>query len=251
MINMRLYRVLLIASIWAVAAIMPYVFHIQASTLSEIPLSLPILITISIVQSAVLFSIVLFAGLFLAKKVHLGAPYIEQWIDKKTFPFSKYQLIQLVSYGIVVATTIIIADFLFQQIGITLQSATIPPLWQGLLASFYGGIGEEILLRLFLMTSLVWIGSVVFRINHPNKSSVLMWATIIISSVLFGIGHLPATAAISELTTGLVLRAIVLNGIGGVVFGWLYWKRGLLSAMIAHFSADIMLHVIFASILLF
>lgn len=27
------------------------------------------------------------------------------------------------------------------------------------------------------------------------------------------------------------------------VFGWLYWKKGLESAMIAHFSADIIIHV--------
>jgi len=35
-----------------------------------------------------------------------------------------------------------------------------------------------------------------------------------------------------------------LNGLGGLAFGWLYWKQGLESAMIAHFSADIVLHVI-------
>ena len=42
----------------------------------------------------------------------------------------------------------------------------------------------------------------------------------------------------------VISRAIVLNGIGGVAFGWLYWKHGLESAMIAHFSADIVVHVI-------
>ena len=26
--------------------------------------------------------------------------------------------------------------------------------------------------------------------------------------------------------------------------GWLYWQRGLLAAMVAHFSADIVLHVL-------
>jgi membrane protease YdiL (CAAX protease family) len=42
----------------------------------------------------------------------------------------------------------------------------------------------------------------------------------------------------------------LLNGIGGVVFGWLYWKKGLESAMIAHFSADIVLHVLLPAILM-
>lgn len=46
------------------------------------------------------------------------------------------------------------------------------------------------------------------------------------------------------LTPILIVRTIILNGIGGIIFGWLYWKKGLESAMISHFSADIVLHVI-------
>ena len=61
--------------------------------------------------------------------------------------------------------------------------------------------------------------------------------------VVFGAGHLPTTATVLSLTPLLIARALVLNGIGGIVFGWLYWKRGLLAAMLAHFSADIVLHV--------
>jgi hypothetical protein len=26
------------------------------------------------------------------------------------------------------------------------------------------------------------------------------------------------------------------------VYGWLYWRRGLLSAMVAHFATDVVLH---------
>lgn len=45
--------------------------------------------------------------------------------------------------------------------------------------------------------------------------------------------------------TGLVVtRAIVLNGLAAVIFGHLYWTRGLEAAILAHFSADIVLHVV-------
>jgi len=37
---------------------------------------------------------------------------------------------------------------------------------------------------------------------------------------------------------------VVYNTIGGVVFGWLYWKHGLEHAMLAHFGADIIVHVV-------
>jgi membrane protease YdiL (CAAX protease family) len=46
-----------------------------------------------------------------------------------------------------------------------------------------------------------------------------------------------------------VLRAIVLNGIGGLVFGWLYWKKGLEYAIAAHFIADIVLLAILPALL--
>ena len=37
-------------------------------------------------------------------------------------------------------------------------------------------------------------------------------------------------------------RALLLNGIGGVTFGWLYWKQGLEAAMVAHFTANVLVH---------
>ena len=41
----------------------------------------------------------------------------------------------------------------------------------------------------------------------------------------------------------LVLRAIILNGITGVTFVWLFWKNGLEAAMISHFTTDTIYHV--------
>jgi membrane protease YdiL (CAAX protease family) len=41
----------------------------------------------------------------------------------------------------------------------------------------------------------------------------------------------------------VVGRTILVNAAAGLVFGWLYWRRGLEVAMLAHFSADLVLHV--------
>jgi hypothetical protein len=65
------------------------------------------------------------------------------------------------------------------------------------------------------------------------------------SAILFGLGHLPATKAIVPLTPMIVVRAVVLKmALPGIAFGWLYWQYGLETAMVAHFSADILLHLI-------
>jgi hypothetical protein len=44
------------------------------------------------------------------------------------------------------------------------------------------------------------------------------------------------------------VRAILLNGVVGVATGYLYWRYGLEAAILAHFSADIVLHGIGDSI---
>ena len=124
------------------------------------------------------------------------------------------------------------------------------PAWQGFLASFYGGIGEEILFRLFVMTLIIWIFFKIKKTAEGKPTTIGIWLAIIISAVIFGLGHLPITGNITIITPIIVARVILLNGVAGIIFGWLYWKKGLESAMISHFSLDIILHVIFPLILL-
>ncbi len=76
-----------------------------------------------------------------------------------------------------------------------------------------------------------------------------MWGAIIAAAILFGLGHLPITSSITAITPIVIARAIILNGIGGLVFGWLYWKKGLTYAMACHFTADIVLLTILPSLI--
>ncbi len=65
---------------------------------------------------------------------------------------------------------------------------------------------------------------------------------ILISSLVFGVGHLPvAYMILPEATTALTLFVVVANSIFGLVAGYLYWKRGLESAMLAHMLAHVLL----------
>lgn len=43
-------------------------------------------------------------------------------------------------------------------------------------------------------------------------------------------------------------RAIVLNGLAGVVFGWLFWQFGLVAAMVSHFTTDVVIHGILPAV---
>ncbi len=96
------------------------------------------------------------------------------------------------------------------------------------------------------MSFLVWLGRWVSKTADGGPTLAVLWIANVLAAVLFGLGHLPATAALVPLTPLVVVRAVVLNGIVGIGFGYLYFKRGLESAMISHFSADLILHVLFA-----
>ena len=70
-----------------------------------------------------------------------------------------------------------------------------------------------------------------------------MWRGAL-AAFLFGIGHLPAAVAAGVARAPLQgTRIVVLNMLAGIVFGALYWKVSLEHAMVAHFCADLVLHV--------
>ena len=257
--NWKLFLILWLAAVFGVVAVIPYILTVQSEMLQslELPIPLSTLILLQIIQGAVLLAILTAAGLFFANKIGLGAPILESLLQKESVA-EKLKSIMPISIilGVTASLVIIGLDFfvfqpmVVQQLGeqanALSQTALKPSAWQGFLASFYGGIAEEIQLRLFFMSLLAWLGSFIVKPINGKANNTVLWIANILAAVVFGLGHLPAASLILPLSTLVVIRIILLNSIGGIIFGWLYQTRGLESAMIAHFSADIVLHVIFA-----
>jgi membrane protease YdiL (CAAX protease family) len=99
-------------------------------------------------------------------------------------------------------------------------------------------------MRLFLMGSLVWLFGLIWKNPSGTLAGGAFWMANILAALLFGAGHLPATAQAVKLTPTVVGRALLLNGIPGVFCGYLYVRYGLEAAMLLHFSLDILLHLI-------
>lgn len=259
LINWKVFFILWIAAVLATIAVLPYALELQSSTLSalNLPVPLPVLIAIQTVQSAVLFAIMIFAGMFFASRVGLGTPILDSATRGEPLA-DKIRAILPLSIILGVIGTLIVLGleiFIFQpgmlkELGDTANALNLqtsqPAAWKGLLASFYGGIAEEIQLRLLVMSFFVWLGHFVSKTIDGKPTAAVIWTANILAAVLFGLGHLPTTAMLVPLTPLVVTRAVVLNGLLGIGFGWLYWKRGLEAAMISHFSADIVLHVLLA-----
>jgi membrane protease YdiL (CAAX protease family) len=226
-------------AVTSVVLLLPYALGLQRDVLAALPAPLWALGIASALQSALLLAIAVFVGLRAADAVGLRTPLTNAIVARAGMREALLALgpASAAAIGVGVAAIIVGLELVvfrplmpeFQQA----VGAVSPSRFEGFLASFYGGIGEEILTRLFLVSVIAWI-----------LRGRAMWLAIGIAAALFAVGHLPAAASIVPLTPVLVIRTLVLNSLAGLVFGWLYWRRGLEAAMVAHFSADLVLHVL-------
>ena len=245
--NWREFFLLFGAGLIGVIAVIPYTLTLQGPRLEELPLPLEALIPIQLVQNAVLVAAATGLGLLAGSRTGLGAPIVERWLSgERVLEEVKAIVVPSVILGAIAGLAVIALEVAVfsPRVGDVLSRIPEVPAWQGFLACFYGGITEEIFMRLGLFSLLAWLIGKISRTPEGLPSPLALWMANILVAVLFGIGHLPATAVLVPLTPLVVARALVLNGLAALVFGHLYWKRGLESAMLAHFTADVFLHLI-------
>jgi len=160
----------------------------------------------------------------------------------------RFRWLGIGALGSLVGTVVIVImeKLFFQERFPELSSSPSVAVWKGALTFLYCGIVEEVLLRLFVMSLLVWVFTRVSGKRSPIPTTYYVCA-IVLAAVLFGLAHLPATSSLfGGLTPLLVVRAILGNGLLGIWFGYLYWKKGLEYAIAAHMCGDIFLHLILA-----
>lgn len=204
--------------------------------------SIQALIPFAAVQGALITFVSTSIGLKIARKVNL----------KLNFKLEKKTLLLATLIGLLTAFIITGSDrFIFAKyLPSEIKTYVFSPiyLFTGIL---YGGIIEEILLRLLVMSFFVLILWRLFEkskdyLNIPNWIYI---AAIILASALFAAGHIPLTAQSIGLSTPILIRCFVLNGIGGIGFGYLYWKNGLAYSMYAHAATHVFMQLIFMPIL--
>jgi membrane protease YdiL (CAAX protease family) len=240
--DLRLAAWLALAAALATAAVFPYLLETMPQLLDKVRVPLAWLVPLQALQAGVLLGMLSLAGLRMGHRVGLGAPWLRALLARQPLPKVAWGRSALlgVAAGVAILALSLLTDPRLPMPAQPLPDPASMSAWKGLLASFYGGIGEELQLRLFLMTLVVWAGA---RLRRRAAGPHLYWFAIVLAALLFGAGHLPAAAAIWPLTAMVVFRTLLLNAVAGLAFGWLYWRRGLESAMLAHFCADLVLHV--------
>lgn len=250
------FAILFGAAVIGIACVMPYTLEIMgaAMTKAQEKMRQPkwVLVLLQSAQSVVLVGLATSLGLLLARQIGLGAPLLEGLLAGKSVTSQALAIIAPALFlGIASAVVLLILEItvFWPRLPQAMRDHfPIPALWKRILASFYGGIDEEILLRLFLFSLLAWLIGFAWHLPGGMPTPGAFWVANILAAVIFGLGHLPATAAVVKLTPLLVGRAILLNGIVGVAAGYLFWRYGLEAAMLAHFSADLVMHGIGDSI---
>ncbi len=168
------------------------------------------------------------AGIWLGKKIGL-------WKDEKKI--TKKPVIVSAVISVVGGIVLILSDLLFfgDYSQIIMDSYSVKPTIPYLIASvLYGGVVEEVMLRLFWMSLVAFVLWKVFDRKNERPSPWVLTVANVIAALLFATGHLPATATMMGLSPMIVFRCFLLNGGMGLMFGWLYRKYGLRYSMIAH-----------------
>jgi membrane protease YdiL (CAAX protease family) len=247
-INWKIFAILLVAGLLGVLAVLPFMLDLVGSrVLGQAPVPdvpFPLVIALALLQNGVLLAVIIVIGMVLSERIGLQMRLIAAWANGEHPRNLKAIVLPGMLVGAVVGALLVGVETLFflRHLPEALHPLFEIPLWKRLLAGvLYGGITEELLMRLFLMSLAAWLLGRLLKTPARLPTASAFWAAIVLIALLFGLGHLPITAAMTPLTPMLVVRALVLNGVAGIAFGYLYWRHGLEAAMFGHMSAHLVM----------
>lgn len=245
---------LLACAVFGVAASFPFVLSLYADKLVNAPVPLPVVLVLGLIQNTILLGLIIGVGLLLTAKLGLpGVPLIEDWRAGKSIGGKVREIIQpalMTGFGVGIAVLLMFSLLLHKELAqLPVGKAALMPIWKRFLLCFYGGLTEEIMMRIFLFSLLAWLLSKFWRSETGAPGRKVVWAAAVILALIFGLGHLGSIIPLMPITFNLVLGALLLNGVASIAFTSLYLRRGLEAAMLAHFVADLLIWVIGPSLI--
>ena len=249
-VKTRLFLILFFAGFAGIASLLLIDFTgltalIPRSAGEDIPVISPAIKVLSLIQPAVLLVAAVLIGIALAPRVGLSAPAAESLAaGGRVLPDLRPQVVPGLLGSMIGALAILLTAaalkpfFTFETVQRISSFQQLMPIPTRLLA---GGITEELLLRWGFMTLIVWATWRVFQKGAVRPTTVCFVFAIVLSSLVFGVGHLPVAVMLGETSVAVILFVIIANSAFGFVAGYLYWKWGLESAIIAHMLGHVVL----------
>ena len=192
-------------------------------------------------QTAALLALAVAVGVRLAPRVGLRAPALSAWVaGQPVAPALRPQLLPGVCGGLAGAAWLWGLSLVQPGALRPADPASAMPLLVKLL---YGGITEELLMRWGVMTLLLWLGWRLGQRGQGVPGRGLVALAVVLSALLFALGHLPAAQSLAgDLTPEVVAFVLVGNAAFGLVAGWLFARYGLEAAILAHVLAHALSH---------
>jgi len=247
----RLFLILWIAGFVSVLSITlidltALLANLPVTAQANLPLSPLQIKLVSTIQPTVLMSMAVFIGVRLANRVGLFSPAAEAAAGGgQVWAPLKPQIVPGLIGGLIGGIAILSTWLLWKPyvpVEFATRAERLNKVLPFLTRVLYGGIVEELLLRWGLMTLLVWLAWILSQGRQGKPRRIFFVGAIIISSVLFGMGHLPIAVALGvALTAAIVSYIVVANSIFGLIAGYLYWKKGLEAAIIAHMLTHVVI----------
>lgn len=244
----RSFIFFLLVGVLAVLSLLPMQIKLLPRQLEElgVPLELPVetMALLTLLNPLLLIIAGLLIGHFLAEKTGFHSfIYEKDRYGKPLFQrvrgiFKISALLGVMGGVLIITVDTILQPFLPEALHLSNAEASLG-VFDLATRLLYGGIAEELMLRWGVMTLLVFILWKIFQRSKNQPSSIIVWMGIFISALLFGLAHYGATAAAADMTPLIFARMIFLNGLGGIIYGWLYWKKGLEAAMVAHMATHV------------
>lgn len=226
--NWRLFWLLWVAGVLAGLGLAP-MFAAMDMGVSWLPAALVI-----VVAGGVVMALSILIGLRLGPRLGLGVPILEARLAGGRCEDASNRVLTGAGLGVLLGGVAIVVALLTAESVATEGAGTSPfPIWAGLAMSVAAGIDEEIIFRLGLMTLIVWIMARILPGGDGRARAAGMWVAVLITAVIFELSHMPP-AGLDVFGAALPLRVVRLGA--AVMLCWLYWRRGLESAMSAHFS---------------
>jgi membrane protease YdiL (CAAX protease family) len=130
-------------------------------------------------------------------------------------------------------------DFAFFQ-GVTFRRlpeiGVHPPIRSRLLVAVLGGVLEEALFRVFLATLIASLSYAVLSLLVTKPKLQAEWVGTISAAVITALWwHLGSSEDL--------VRVLTVNLVVGLVYGWLYWSKGLEAAVMTHTVVYLCLYI--------
>lgn len=238
-----------VATVWSILSMvgtllaMPFLLSLLEGLNAPNRPPWPVLLLASMLQTGVLCFFLSWAGTAAGRKLGVGSPLLEAWLSKQPSSVRKtFGTAALLGMGgglLVVGLDAVFASHM----PTPLRSIPQPTPFQGMIASFCGGITEEVMLRLGATTISAWVVAKALGAEGRGRTRALGFG-VVFGAFMFGAGHLPLAFSIWPASGVVVARILLLNAVVGLVAGAVYVRRGIEHAMVLHFMADVVIYVV-------